>query len=727
MSRITEMILEPSVTYTGNTVLVRVKVQDDYKYKKYIISENVKYTTATGESFTLTNIRGDQPGSILEITGQSIQNGTPTPDAPVEIQSVSGDNHINVNGKNNFDGIFELGTINASGQNSTSSSIIRTKNYTDIKPNAPYTLKNPSQVTGIALYYYKDNTYVGTSSPGLKQDKSVTFTTRADANQVRWRYNTGYTTTENEVMLLEGTIAMADIPEYEAYVGNKYGIDLGLKNQLNFSNEFYSQATAGGLSYKFDGDTMIINGTSTGYNGFYSKDGYSSTRELFKMKANRTYRWLIKVENNTNNVIMRFYAGQTSSNIINCQNITNGIFYKDYTPTADVTFTQLSIIGAEASGKIHNNTRVQFAIYDITKEQTTNYYPHSFNPIKLNGIGNYKNQIKRSTGKNLMIPRDFTQTLNGITCKYNSGNQTYTFNGTCTTDNTTFTLGNNAVLFETGITSATYWVGGSVTNYCQMRNYNSDYTRSLNYGIQSLSSSVPVRSATLNTEQTFEVPANRLSNIRFNSGSVATNFTIKVMVARTTNTEYEPSINVGKWYIDKKSKTIQVTPSMIVGFQNSKTLSKEARITKSTINCKEGSSADFLCSTFRKVANTWNNDQIGIMGNGGSSSEQISLRIPVDSDKTFFDTYPTFLLYQLQAPEYEEITNEELIEQLNEIQNMQMQNGETNIFWTGDIAPEMKLQYATNEELHNYIITEDGKRIRTDWRSIGRREKWTTK
>lgn len=100
MSRITEMILEPSVTYTGNTVLVRVKVQDDYKYKKYIISENVKYTTATGESFTLTNVRGDQPGSILEMTGQSIQNGTPTPDAPVEIQSVSGDQNINVMNKN---------------------------------------------------------------------------------------------------------------------------------------------------------------------------------------------------------------------------------------------------------------------------------------------------------------------------------------------------------------------------------------------------------------------------------------------------------------------------------------------------------------------------------------------------------------------------------------------------------------------------------------------------
>lgn len=86
------------------------------------------------------------------------------------------------------------------------------------------------------------------------------------------------------------------------------------------------------------------------------------------------------------------------------------------------------------------------------------------------------------------------------------------------------------------------------------------------------------------------------------------------------------------------------------------------------------------------------------------------------------DTTPSGkLYYALKNTEYEEITNEELINQLNAIQNLQMQQGETNIFWTGEVAPEMTLQYATNEELHDYIITEDGKRIRTDWRSIGRR------
>ncbi len=100
MSRITEMLLEPQTVYEGNTFTVKIKVRDDYKYKKYIVSENIKYNTIQGSSFTLTNVNGSQPGSILEIVGKSIQNGTPTPDAPIEIQSVSGDQNINVMNKN---------------------------------------------------------------------------------------------------------------------------------------------------------------------------------------------------------------------------------------------------------------------------------------------------------------------------------------------------------------------------------------------------------------------------------------------------------------------------------------------------------------------------------------------------------------------------------------------------------------------------------------------------
>ena len=69
MSRITDYILEPKVVYTDGGFLVRVKVIDDYKYKKYIVSENLHYKTVQGTSFTLTDASSTKQASITEIKG----------------------------------------------------------------------------------------------------------------------------------------------------------------------------------------------------------------------------------------------------------------------------------------------------------------------------------------------------------------------------------------------------------------------------------------------------------------------------------------------------------------------------------------------------------------------------------------------------------------------------------------------------------------------------------
>ena len=102
MSRITDYVLEPNVLYTGDGFFIRVKVQDDYKYKKYLVSESMKYTTATGTTFTLTNAVSTNNASILQLEGNTTQNGTPTPTSPIPIYTVSGDNEVVVCNKNFF-------------------------------------------------------------------------------------------------------------------------------------------------------------------------------------------------------------------------------------------------------------------------------------------------------------------------------------------------------------------------------------------------------------------------------------------------------------------------------------------------------------------------------------------------------------------------------------------------------------------------------------------------
>lgn len=50
MSKIKEILVEPNKIYVGSTFKIKVKVEDDYFYKKRLISEdNLILTTENGE------------------------------------------------------------------------------------------------------------------------------------------------------------------------------------------------------------------------------------------------------------------------------------------------------------------------------------------------------------------------------------------------------------------------------------------------------------------------------------------------------------------------------------------------------------------------------------------------------------------------------------------------------------------------------------------------------
>lgn len=94
MSRITDYVLEPNIVYTNGSFLIKVKVQDDYKYKKYLVSENIKYKTISGTTFTLTDVKQGQPGSILQLEGNTTQQKLPDNYQEVEYIQSSGTQYI---------------------------------------------------------------------------------------------------------------------------------------------------------------------------------------------------------------------------------------------------------------------------------------------------------------------------------------------------------------------------------------------------------------------------------------------------------------------------------------------------------------------------------------------------------------------------------------------------------------------------------------------------------
>ena len=173
----------------------------------------------------------------------------------------------------------------------------------------------------------------------------------------------------------------------------------------------------------------------------------------------------------------------------------------------------------------------------------TNITTEDAGELELKSINKLEGETTQetTTGKNILEPYPISSTNHGITASYDSSTQTYTFNGTCDTDNTTFRIGNSEMEVISGITrSSVHLVSGNVTNYCTIRHYNSNYSRAISYSIINLSNTSPIAYGTASND--FTSPYN-MSSIRFDNGSVANNLKIKIMVAQSLDTTYEPYTN----------------------------------------------------------------------------------------------------------------------------------------------------------------------------------------
>lgn len=79
----------------------------------------------------------------ISLHGESTQNGTPTPDNPIEIENVEG---INI-----WDEEWELGGLNSLGVTTNETDRIRSKNYIPVLPNTKYYYKVPNTI-GVRYY-----------------------------------------------------------------------------------------------------------------------------------------------------------------------------------------------------------------------------------------------------------------------------------------------------------------------------------------------------------------------------------------------------------------------------------------------------------------------------------------------------------------------------------------------------------------------------------------------
>ena len=136
---------------------------------------SVEWLTYTGTNIALLKDTMSRPIKSFTFFGKSVQDGTPTPEAPVEIKSAVNPSAV-LTGLNLWDEEWERGSYaSATGQKSTDSYRIRSKNPISVLPSTTYYAFIPVNIT---IYYYDEQ---GQYLNFTTRQISSTFTTPSNA------------------------------------------------------------------------------------------------------------------------------------------------------------------------------------------------------------------------------------------------------------------------------------------------------------------------------------------------------------------------------------------------------------------------------------------------------------------------------------------------------------------------------------------------------------------
>ena len=180
----------------------------------------------TGESITLNNTIEAKMDFVYK--GNTSQTGTPTPDSPVDVQVVSGDNTINICGKN----LFNKNTITNNAYLKEDGTLLTgvsndyiTSDFISVKPNTIY---YKTQTLSPRTKFYDSNKQALDTS--TYRDISIggnagSFTTPSNAYYFRFTGNVNTSTgiNINLTMVNKGNNATT----YEPYQSQSYAVNLG--------------------------------------------------------------------------------------------------------------------------------------------------------------------------------------------------------------------------------------------------------------------------------------------------------------------------------------------------------------------------------------------------------------------------------------------------------------------------------------------------------------------
>ena len=651
---------------TQNKNLVNINTEIKREYKDFLANgtevlwNNWEKVSGSGTSIFLSNTIKAPMKTNLK--GNTSQNGTPTPSSPVEVKTTTGRQEIDVRGKNLLP--FPYFTTSSPFTNNGITYTINNDGTITVNGTATgrssmplygnYLVENQKDLTGkyikggtsnVNMYVFA---HVGNQYPVLAQD------TGQGAEIDKSNYQKGYIelvvtngTTVNNELIKPMMLNSLDDTTYEEYKLQSYEINLG-KNLWRFlSTDYYNNQNVSSWNILSLNKLQV---TST--NGTYANVKY----KLNLPDGTYTFK-LGKVTNSNSNMTKKrmTLAQYVGSNISVIQHMDEGNSYTININNSQNDFYCIEFWATYETAMINTATFEQIQIEKGSV--ATSYAPYK-QSIELCKIGTYQDRILKNSGKNLFNKEDVVD-------------------GYYINDYGEFVQRSD--LFYSNFISVK-------PNTKYVNSGKSSWTVTALYNANKEFISRPTYNAITTTNETYYIRVIGLisekDRIMLEEGS--------------TPTLYEP-FGSGKWYLEK-----QIGKVMINGSENWSLNTSSPRrftITNANLNITNIKDGTSQLDTQNYRINTHFRWNIGGLGNVWGLyywfngylvlSDNDSSIADLNTFKTWLSNNNPKLYYVLATPTTNEITDYELINQLNELEKAKSYENQTNINQIADLPFEL--------------------------------------
>ena len=626
-----------NASYTsGETKSFNTGTNTSIEIQLYTNGNTTGANEATWENIQLTKTSGD---TYEPYTGG---NPAPNPSYPQPINVVTGDNNIVICGKN----LFDKTTITIGSylkEDGTLQTGLGTEYVTsDFIPTTPNTAYYKT-ATGSprTKFYDKNKQPLNTTT---YQDISIgssagTFTTPNNAYYLRI---TIYTTNASldTIMVHKGSTALP----YEPYTSQNYPVYLGVDNLLKYPYRDTTK-TENGITFTDMGDgTIKVNGTASANAYFYLTTTNDDTYKKYNgMKLTISG---CPSGGNTNTYQIGFYNDNFSTGTSDYGN--GGTF-----TGGDVRYNQSYI-------RISSGVQCDNLIFKPQLELGTkknSYTPYGTTPIELCKIGDYQDELLKSTGKNI-----YTNEI-----EYN--NSVIASNGAI--NSATGFIVSNPISIDISKDIYVSFVAGSLNDKTMRVGY---------YDSENNFISRPI----FDTTPTKLTPPSNAQYLRLSYD--ARNLTA-VQIEYNQATSYEPYGIV--WYIKEQIGKVVLDGSESTWWKSNTYQGSFYLASNNTkLNGKVIPFSELYCNYFIR-ANITNSSQVSSNYTQGTcfiENIQGSIDFWYDDGtttladfKTWLETHNIIIYFPLATPNYRVITDTNLISQLEALKGATTYYGITNI------------------------------------------------